>query len=299
MSQARSPSQDRRYGLVRTCTASRTPRSTVYALRHRRALPPRPPRRPGPRCRLTDAELLERIREVLRESPFHGEGYRKAWARLRLKGVPCSRHRVLRVMREAGILAPTRSGRPHGPAAHDGTITTARPDEMWGIDATAAVTLEEGTATIFVAVDHGTTECVGIHASRVGTRFEAMEPMRQGVRERFGVYAEGAAEGLAVRHDHGSVFVSRHFQGELRFLGARSSPAFVREPEGNGCVERFIRTLKEQLLWVRTFRTIEELRLALHAFKHLYNSSWLVQRHGFLTPAQAREKLLAAQEVAA
>jgi hypothetical protein len=28
-----------------------------------------------------------------------------------------------------------------------------------------------------------------------------------------------------------------------------SSPAFVREPEGNGCVERFIRTLKENLLW--------------------------------------------------
>jgi len=60
-----------------------------------------------------------------------------------------------------------------------------------------------------------------------------------------------------------------------------------------------IRTLKEQLLWVRNFRTIEELRLALHAFKHLYNSSWLVQRHGFLPPAQAREELLAAQEVAA
>jgi len=274
------------------------PRSTVYALRTRRASP-RPPRRPGPRCVLSDGELLERIREVLRESPFHGEGYRKAWARLRLRGVPCSRKRVLRVMREAGILAPTRVGRAHGPAAHDGTITTKRPDEMWGTDATAAVTLEEGTATIFIAVDHCTTECVGIHASRVGTRFEALEPMRQSVRERFGAYAADAADGLAVRHDHGSVFLSRHYQDELRFLGARSSPAYVREPEGNGCAERFIRTLKEQLLWVRTFRTIEEMRLALHAFKDLYNTHWIVQKHGYLTPAKAREKLLAAQEVAA
>ncbi len=45
-----------------------------------------------------------------------------------------------------------------------------------------------------------------------------------------------------------------------------SSPAFVRQPEGNGCVERFIRTLKEQLLWVRTFRTVEELRQASRNF---------------------------------
>ena len=49
------------------------------------------------------------------------------------------------------------------------------------------------------------------------------------------------------------------------------SSAFVREPEGNGFVERFIRTLKENLLWVRRFDTIEELCLALHRFKETYN----------------------------
>jgi hypothetical protein len=40
----------------------------------------------------------------------------------------------------------------------------------------------------------------------------------------------------------------------------------VREPEGNGVAERFIRTLKENLLRVRTFDTIEELRTALVEF---------------------------------
>jgi transposase InsO family protein len=73
--------------------------------------------------------------------------------------------------------------------------------------------------------------------------------------------------------------------------GIESSPAFVRAPEGNGCAERFIRTLKEQLLWVRTFRTVEELRVALQEFKDRYNREWLVERHGFVSPAAAREKL--------
>ena len=72
-----------------------------------------------------------------------------------------------------------------------------------------------------------------------------------------------------------------------------SSPAFVRQPEGNGCVERFIRTLKEQLLWVRTFHTVEELRRALAEFRERYNRRWIVQRHNYLTPQQARQQLLA------
>ena len=66
-----------------------------------------------------------------------------------------------------------------------------------------------------------------------------------------------------------------HFQKEIGFLGIESSPAFVCAPEGNGCAERFIRTLKENLLWVRHFETIEELRQALLAFREVYNTTWL------------------------
>ena len=52
--------------------------------------------------------------------------------------------------------------------------------------------------------------------------------------------------------------------------------------------ERFVRVLKENLLWVRRFDTIEELRLALIAFKHTYNQTWIIERHGYRTPAQVR-----------
>jgi putative transposase len=56
---------------------------------------------------------------------------------------------------------------------------------------------------------------------------------------------------------------------------------------GNGCAERFIRTLKENLLWVQTFGTIEELRQALLAFRKTYNPIWLIERHGFLAGADS------------
>ncbi len=146
----------------------------------------------------------------------------------------------------------------------------------------------EGQAAVFVAVDHCSAECVGIHASHSADRFQALEPLRQGVRRHFGGFAKGIARGLSVRHDHGSQYVSHDFQAEIRFLGIESSPAFVREPEGNGCAERFIRVLKENLLWVRRFDTVEELRLALLAFQQSYNQSWIIERHGYRTPAQVR-----------
>ena len=65
-----------------------------------------------------------------------------------------------------------------------------------------------------------------------------------------------------------------------------------------GVAERFIRTLKEQLLWVHTFQTVEDLRLALHDWLRLYNEQWLVERHGFRAPAQVRRDLLVIPEAA-
>jgi transposase InsO family protein len=119
---------------------------------------------------------------------------------------------------------------------------------------------------VFIAVDHCTGELVGAHAAKPGTRFEALEPIHQGVREHFGEVGEDVAVGLAIRHDHGSQYISDHFQNELRFLGIESSPSFVGAPEGNGIAERFIRTLKEQFLWVSYFEDVEDLRRQLLEF---------------------------------
>jgi putative transposase len=73
-------------------------------------------------------------------------------------------------------------------------------------------------------------------------------------------------------------------------LGIASVPAFVREPEGNGCAERFIWTLREHRLGLTTFETVEELRLALHALQRQDHETCLIGRHGDKTPAQVRQE---------
>jgi putative transposase len=270
MSQIFSISVKRRYGLARLCRYWRVNRATHYRQLSAANRTDAPRRRRGPQGAMSDADLTWRIRGLLTDSPFHGEGYRKVWARLRHVGVRTSPRRVLRVMRDHSLLAHQRAGSPRGPRVHDGTITTERVDEIWGTDMTVVVT-GEGQTAVFIAVDHCSAECVGIHASASATRHEALEPIRHGVRRSFGAFEKDVAKGLKIRHDHGSQYMSRNFQRELRFLAAESSPAFVRAPDGNGCAERFIRTLKENLLWVRWFDTIEDLRQALLEFQRTYN----------------------------
>jgi len=297
MSRARSASTGRSYGRARLLKAWGLPRSTFHKQR-RRPLCLRPPARRGPKTRYSDEDLLAEIRRTIQESPFHSEGHRKVWARLRVREVRTSMRRVLRLMRENDLLAPQRQPQPVEPKRHDGTIPAERPNQMWGIDATVGFTVAEGRVAIFAMVDHAAAGVSGIPVAKRGTRFEALEPVRQAVHEQFGGFAEGVACGVRLRHDHGSQFMSDDFQSEIAFLGFESSPAFVREPEGNGCIERFFRTLKEQLLWVRDFTTLEELAKALEGFRQRYNDHWLLERLSFQSPRQASQRLLALEAAA-
>jgi hypothetical protein len=121
--------------LARVCRLWDLPCSTVYVQIHQRTIPVEQrlsPKKRGPLGPYSDEALVSHIRRILTDSPFHGEGYRKVWARLRFQGIRTSKERVRRLMRELGLQAPQRVGHPHGPKAHDGTILTDRPDEMWG-----------------------------------------------------------------------------------------------------------------------------------------------------------------------
>jgi putative transposase len=286
MSRTLSPSTGKPYGVARVVSVWNLARSSFYAARQRKQHPQDPQKR-GPKV-LCDKELVDEIRQILAAPVFAGEGYRKIWARLRHKGVRTCKDRVLRLLRNNQLLSPVRQPDPVRTNPHEGTIVTELPNQMWGTDATATFTEAEGAVTIFAAIDHCTAECVGIHAVKKATRFEALEPIRQGVKEYFGGFSGGSAAGLRLRHDHGSVYMSDDFQTEIRFLGIEASPAFVRQPEGNGCIERFFRTLKEQLLWLHRFADLEELRAALIEFRHRYNRHWIIERLGYRTPVQAR-----------
>jgi putative transposase len=280
--------------LLTVCRVAGVSRSAAQEQRRRRrvsadAVPAR--RRPGPVGPLSDAELLAEIRRDLAESPFVGEGHRKVWARLRRQqGIRTSRKRVLRLTREAGLLAPTAQVRKRSARLHEGTITVEVPDTLWATDATEAWTRQEGRCALFVIVDHASNEVWYDAAPRMD-RFAAADLLREVCTERFGSVERAVAAGLALRYDGGSCFRSDHYQAEIDHLGIARSPAFHYEPETNGCAEKAIEVLKEQVLWIERFDKLEELRQAVRRFGRLDNDQWLIERHGYRTPIEARAHL--------
>ena len=291
MSRETSNGTGKLYGLERVCRLLEFPRSTIYAQQAREAAVVAAlfPTRRGPKPKMPDADLLAAIRADLAASPFVGEGHRKVWARLRiLQGIRVSRARILRLMREHQLLSPHR--RPRGAAnLHDGTITTDRPNEMWGTDGIRIETVDEGWVWVFSAVDHFDACCVGIHAVKTGNRFAALQPIAQGLHAEFGTTGADAGRGLALRMDHGTQYTADDFLNQIRFWGVAPSFAFVAEPQTNGVAERFNRTLKEQALHGRIFRSLEEVRAAVTEFKDRYNRHWRVEKTGFLSPLEARQ----------
>ena len=99
MKGAHSISTRRAYGVQRVCRVWHCARSSVYA-RRQATTSPTPCRRRGPVGAAPDDVLVGHIRRVLEASPFHGEGYRKAWAKLRVAGIRTAPERVRRLMRE-------------------------------------------------------------------------------------------------------------------------------------------------------------------------------------------------------
>jgi transposase InsO family protein len=123
------------------------------------------------------------------------------------------------------------------------------------------------------------------HVAKIGDRWAALEPIRAGARLAFGAFAKDVARGLTVRSDWGPQYIADAFGNELAWLGITHSHSFVREPQCNGVIERFIRTLKEQCLWLHRFESLEEAREIIGAFIERYNHQWLIERLDHRTPA--------------
>jgi putative transposase len=290
MSGATSPATGRAYGVERVCQAWGVARSSFYAGRTPTADDaPRPaPARRGPKPAIADADLLAAIRADLAASPFQGEGHRKVWARLRIqKGIRVARKRVLRLMRDNNLLSPHR-GRQAPANLHEGTIITGAPNIMWGTDGARVFTVDDGWVWIFSAVEHWNAECVGWHVCKKGDRYAALQPISMALATLYGTTAAGVARGLALRMDHGSQYLSDHFTRQIAFWGIHPSYAFIEQPQTNGVAERFNRTLKEQIIHGRTYRNLAELREAVRDFVKRYNSQWLIEKNGYLSPNQAR-----------
>jgi len=249
-------------------------------------------KRPGPKPMVSDEDIIQEIKNELGSSRFVGLGYKKLHNKIR-KRVVVGKNRLNRIMRDQDLLAPVRPKSNGSSRSHDWKIITMLPNQMWGTDGKKFYTIQDGWCWFFGVIDHFNDEILAWHIANIGNRFAALEPVRVAVKECFGSLDQGVCKntGLFLRADHGSQYDSKDFQNELKFLNLSYSPAFVRSPQCNGIIERFHRTLNEQVFDLNVFVTIEEARIAIKQFIHDYNLYWQIHRLGLKSPLEYRESI--------
>jgi putative transposase len=247
--------------------------------------------RSGPKPAIGDEQALVLIKEEIGSSLFHSEGYQKVTRKLAKKGHRIAKKRVNRLMRENGLLSANRPVRQGRKRKHEGNIVTSAPNQMWATDGKKFFAGKDGWCWFFGVIEHFNDEILSWHTAKKGNRFAAMEPVRKAVKQQFGSIEKGICSGLELklRSDHGTQYDSADFMNEMNFLGLEMSKAYVRSPECNGIIERFHRTLNEQVFAISSFASLEEASRIIGEFIENYNHHWVLHRLKCLTPVEYRK----------
>jgi putative transposase len=249
----------------------------------------------GRKPKHSDEEVLQEIRVEIKNSKFNAEGYVKVKKRMEKRednAIVAGKDRVNRIMRENHLLSPYRIDRKVDKHEHDGKIITDFPNVMWATDGKKFWIEGAGWHWFFGVIEHFNSEILSWHIAKKGNRFAALEPVRSAVRKQFGSVGKDVCRGmkLQLRSDHGTQYDSADFMNEMKFLGLEMSKAFVRSPECNGVIERFHRTLEEQVFAINIFTSFEEAYNKINQFINDYNKNWILHKLDYCSPVEYRQK---------
>ena len=237
-----------------------------------------------PRGSRADRRYDEQIVVACGEKPAYG--YRRVtWWLRRKESLVVNRKRVLRVMRERGLLVRSRRLRARR-RKEWGRVDAPLPNQVWQSDLTkiwAGPTV--GWAYLVSVIDCCTREIVGWNLSGRCRTEDALAAVEQAVLERL---PQGSREApLTLTTDNGTQFTSARFIETLGQLGITHRRTAYHHPEGNSYIERFHRSLKEEEVWTAEYRSLEEAQQSIARWIEEYNHDRPHRGVGNRTPREA------------
>jgi len=229
--------------------------------------------------------ILEKIEQLKSQHPFWG--YRRIWAHLTyMDNLQINKKRVYRLMKIHSLIvtkntrlrAKRTSSRPKPQAE--------RPNQIWGIDMTKFKTAE-GWGYLVIALDWYSKKIVGHHLSCLSRTAEWLGALEEGVQRQLPNGTRG--QGLKLISDNGCQPTSIRFMKACNHLGIEQIFTSYNNPKGNAETERMMRTLKEELLWLREWESHNEAETALTEWIKSYNENYLHSAHGYRSPAWAEK----------
>jgi putative transposase len=233
-----------------------------------------------PRLAARNAQLLERIRDLKAEHPFWG--YRRIWAYLRyVDGLVVKQKRVYGVMKAADLLVkPNLKLRARRKAATGPRPT--RRNQWWDIDMTKVMIEGFGWVYLVVVLDWHSKKVVGHYAGLQARAWHWLVALNRAVNRQFPGGIEGHS--LNLMADNGCQPASLAFMRACAVMGIRQAFTSYSNPKGNADTERFLRTLKEELVWLHEWTSPAAFFAALDRWLTDYNATHLNLALGYRAP---------------
>lgn len=210
----------------------------------------------------------ERIVAACGEKPAYG--YRRVtWWLQRKQDMDVNGKRVLRVMRERGLLV--RQGRYRVSRRKDWSrVEAPQPNLVWQSDMTRVwAGPSTGWSYLVSVIDCCTREIVGWDLSLRCRTGEALSALEQAVLEHLPHGPRGL--GLTLTTDNGTQFTSASYIETLSRLGIQHRRTAYNHPEGNSYIERFHRSLKEEEVWINEYQSFDHARRSIALWIEEYN----------------------------
>lgn len=241
-----------------------------------------------------DEVIANRIACVKAEHPYWG--YRRVWAWLRRReGLLINDKRIYRIMKERSLLCPHKRSRKIADREPKAKPRATQINQFWGTDMTKIYVDRVGWVYIVIVLDWFSKKVVGHNVHIRSKSSEWLAALDMAVNYRF----PGGIKGSEIKliSDNGCQPTSIAYQSYCDATGIEQIYTSYNNPRGNGDTERFMRTMKEELLWLHEWRSLEEIKTILNAWMQDYNANYLHSAHDYRSPDEV-ESLVAKEVVA-
>jgi putative transposase len=209
-------------------------------------------------------------------------GYRKVHDDLRAQGEPCGKHRVARLMRQAGLKAQVGYGRRFRPqGGHPAMVAPNRlqqqfdvsaPNQAWVTDITYIPT-HEGWLYLAVVIDLFSRQVVGWSMQ---SRIDQSLVLRALL---MAVWQRKPKQRVIVHSDQGSQFTSHDWQVFLKQHNLMGSMSRRGNCHDNTVAESFFQLLKRERIKRKIYPTRQDARADIFDYIEMfYNTK---RRHGY------------------
>lgn len=235
---------------------------------------------------IKDAELLGRIKAIKLGHPFWG--YRRVWAYLNHRErLLVNQKRVRRIMRGHDLLA-TRTVHKAKRGPQRSKPRADRPRQYWGIDMTKFIIPSMGWVYLVIVLDWFTKKIVGWDVSLRSKSSNWEMALEMAIDREF---PEGVRDkGLRLISDNGSQPTAVSFMRDMATLGIEQIFTSYDNPKGNADTERMMRTIKEEVLWLNEFGSLEEAKGKIGKWIEIdYNKLYVHSELGYMSPEEFEE----------